>query len=73
VNLLQGEARDMFFLGSYNIDEFRNMVFQGSFVDHFDIEKQTLKKIRSDETDLLRFAFRWLRQVLFGESTLKRR
>jgi len=32
-----------------------------------------LKKIRSDETDLLRFAFRWLRQVLFGESTLKRR
>jgi Fe-S-cluster containining protein len=73
VNLLQGEARDMFFLASYNIDEFRNMVFQGSFLDHFDIGKKILKKIRSDETDLMRFAFRWLRQILFGENTLKRR
>ena len=73
LNLLQGEARDMFFLGSYNIDEFRNMVFQSSFTDHFNIDKRMLKKMRSDETDLLRFAFRWLRQVLFGENTLKRR
>ena len=73
LNLLQGEARDMFFLASYNIDEFRNMVFQGSFLAHFDIGKQMLKKIRSDETELLRFAFSWLRQVLFGENTLKRR
>lgn len=72
LNLLQGEARDMFFLASYNIDEFRSMVFKGSFLEHFDIEKKMLKKIRSDETDLLRFAFRWLRQVLFGEDTLKR-
>ena len=73
LDLLHGEARDMFFLGSYNIDEFRNMVFQSSFQDHFNIEKKMLKKMRSDETDLLRFAFRWLRQVLFGENTLRRR
>lgn len=73
VNLLQGEARDMFFLGSYNIDEFRNMVFNGSFLTYFDIEKKTLKKMRSDESELLRFAFKWLRHVLFNESALKRR
>lgn len=73
LNLLQGEARDIFFLGSYNIDEFRNMVFNGNFLNYFDIEKKTLKKMRSDETELLRFAFKWLRQVLFGESALKRR
>src|SRR4030042_84137 len=30
------------------------------------------KKIRSDETELLRFAFKWLRHVLFRESTVKR-
>jgi Fe-S-cluster containining protein len=73
LNLLQGDARDMFFLGSYNIDEFRNMVFKSGFLSHFSLEKNVLKKMRSDETTLLRFAFRWLRQVLFGENTLKRR
>ena len=73
LDLLQGEARDIFFLGSYNIDEFRNMVFRGNFPDYFDIEKKVLKKLRSDETELLRFAFKWLRHVLFGESTLIRK
>jgi len=73
LDLLQGEARDMFFLGSYNMDEFRNMVFQANFLNYFEIENKVLKKIRSDETELLRFALKWLRQVLFGENTLKRR
>jgi uncharacterized protein len=73
LDLLQGEARDIFFLGSYNIDEFRNMVFHASFLDYFDIEKKALKKLRSDETELLRFAFKWLRHVLFGENTLIRK
>lgn len=72
-DLLQGEARDMFFLGSYNIDEFRNMVFQSGFLDFFDIEKNVLKKIHSDETELLRFAFAWLRHTLYGEPTLRRK
>jgi len=73
LNLLEGEARDMFFLGSYNIDEFRNMVFHGDFLNYFDIDKKELKKIRSDETELLRFAFKWLRHVLFREGSVKRR
>jgi len=72
-DLLRGEARDMFFLASYNIDEFRNMVFQPGFLDYFDIDRKTLRKIRSDETELLRFAFSWLRHVLFGEATLRRK
>jgi uncharacterized protein len=72
-NLLHGEERDMFFLGSYNIDEFRNMVFQGNFLHYFDIEKKLVKKIRSDDTELLRFAFKWLRHVLFGEGVLQRK
>ncbi|MEW6108147.1 MAG: YkgJ family cysteine cluster protein [Nitrospirota bacterium] len=72
-NLLQGSARDIFFIGSYNIDEFRNLVFKGDFLNHFDVEKRVIKKIRTDETELLRFSFRWMRHVLFGEGTLKRK
>jgi hypothetical protein len=73
IDLLRGEARDIFFLGSYNIDEFRDMVFHGKFPAYFDIEKKVLKKLRSDETELLKFAFKWLRHVLFAENTLIRK
>jgi uncharacterized protein len=73
LDLLKGEARDIFFLGSYNIDEFRNMVFHSNFADYFDVEKKVLKKLGSDETELQRFAFKWLRHVLFGENTLIRK
>jgi Fe-S-cluster containining protein len=72
-NLLDGHDSDIFFLGSYNIDEFRELVFRGDFLKYFYIEKSTLKGIKSNETELLRFAFRWLQCVLFSEKTLKRK
>ncbi len=72
-NLLEGNARDIFFLGSYNLDEFRNLVFKGDLLKHFDIDRKILKKIKSSEIELLKFATRWIRHVLFGEDTLKRK
>ena len=71
-DFLDGQYRDIFFIGSYNIDEFRSIVLKGDFSRYFDIDKPTLKKIRSSETELLRFAFRWMRCVLFNENTIKR-
>ncbi len=73
VNLLEGSGRDIFFLGSYNIDEFRKIVFSGDFLKYFVVDKKALKQIRASDTDFLLFAFRWMRHVLFGEDTLRRR
>lgn len=72
-NLLEGQDRDIFFLGSYNIDAFRELVFKGDFLRYFDIEKPALKSIKSSDTELLRLAFKWLRCVLFNEGVLKRK
>jgi len=72
-NLLRGKAAEQFHLGCYNMDDFRLFVFDGDFLGKFDLSKAILKKIKSDDTALLMFAFLWLRHVLFGESTLKRR
>ncbi len=72
-NFLEGKARDIFFIGSYNIDEFREIVFKSDFPKYYSVDKKVLKKIKSDETELLRFAFKWMRTVLFGEATLKRK
>ncbi len=40
-------------------------------VNRFDVEPETIEKIRTDDEALLDFGLRWLRFSLFGESTLK--
>ena len=73
INLLEGRDRDIFFLGSYNIDEFRDLVFKTDFLKYFDVEKTVLKGVKSNETELLRLAFRWLRCILFKDETMRRK
>ncbi len=73
VNLLEGSGRDIFFLGSYNPDEFRNMVFNTDFLQYFEVAPDTLERARKDDIELLGLAFRWLRTVLFGDESLPRK
>jgi uncharacterized protein len=61
---------DMFFLASYNLDKFRNMVFKSSFLVKFDVDADRLKKMEEDDEELLKFAFDWLRFAIFGEQTM---
>jgi Fe-S-cluster containining protein len=68
---LSPKKMDMFFTVCYNIDKFRNFVFESSFLDKFEIEDQTRGKIQADDLELLKFGYRWLRFALFGEQTLK--
>lgn len=72
LNLLEGAGRDMFFLGSYNPDEFRRMVFETDFLKYFIVDETTLEEVREDDVELLALAFQWLRTVLFGENALAR-
>jgi hypothetical protein len=55
----------MFFLVSYNIDKFRQFVFESSFLNRYDIDKTTVEKIKTDEISLLEFGMKWLKQILF--------
>ena len=63
----------MFFMASYNLDRFRAFIFDSRFLERFEVEKETVESMRTDEAALLRFGFRWLRFALFGESTLRLR
>ncbi|MFH1373704.1 MAG: YkgJ family cysteine cluster protein [bacterium] len=62
---------ELFFLGCYDIDRFRSFVFDSSFLDKFEIDKATVEKIKTDDIELLKFAYQWLRFALFGEETMK--
>ncbi len=64
---LTEESKKIFFLASYNIDKFRQFVFESSFLNRYDIDNATIEKIREDEIALLEFGLKWLKNVLFKE------
>ena len=64
---LTEQTKKMFFLVSYNIDKFREFVFESSFLSRYSVDVATLEKIKADEIDLLKFGLKWLKWLLFKE------
>lgn len=62
---LTEQAKQMFFMASYNIDKFREFVFGSSFLTRYAVDEETVVQIRDDEVALLKFGLRWLKGVLF--------
>jgi Fe-S-cluster containining protein len=61
---------ELFFLASYDIDGFRAFAASPGFDEVFDLERAFKQELLRDEVKLLRFGFRLLKQVLFGEMTI---
>ena len=68
---LTPEKSEMFFLACYDLDRFRDFVFDSTFFDKFEVDDETRKKIEEDDVELLKFGHDWLRLALFGEKTLE--
>jgi Fe-S-cluster containining protein len=62
---------DMFFMASYDLDRFRRFVFGSTFLDKFVVEPEVVEAIKTDDFELMKFAFRWLRFTLGFEETMK--
>ncbi len=65
------QIQKMFFMACYDIDQFRQFVFETSFLKQFDIEEQEIVQIRRDDTALYRFAMRWIEFGLLKQQGLK--
>jgi hypothetical protein len=61
---------EMFFTAMYDLDKFREFIFESSFVHRFKLEPELVEQLRSDDEALLRFGYRWLRFALFREPTM---
>ena len=61
------QIEQMIFMSLYNIDKFRKFVFESTFLDKLEVEEDILEKIKSSDTDLLKFAFDWIKFGLFGK------
>jgi len=62
---LTEQAKGMFFMASYNIDKFREFVFESSFLKRFSVDDKTLAQIKADDLALLKFGMQWLKGILF--------
>lgn len=61
-----GQMGKMAFMATYNIDAFRDFVFQSSLLKRFQIKKTTLKKIKKDDVTLMKFGFEWVKLIVWG-------
>lgn len=64
------KSRQMFFIACYDIDTFRDFVESDSFRQLFALTDADYAEILASDENLLQFAFRYLKQVLFGENTI---
>jgi len=60
----------LFFMACYDADRFRAFVASDGFAELFDIPADEMRKVLTDDTELMLFGFRFLRQTLFGEVTI---
>lgn len=63
---LSESAQRMFFMASTDLDHFRRFVFESSFLDSYDVDQETVEKIKEDDTALMLFSFQYLANSLFG-------
>ena len=67
---LTEKSKRLFFMTSYNIDQFKRFVFESTFIERFSIDPDTVKEIREDEIALLKFGLKWLKETLFQNKEL---
>jgi len=68
---LTSQQMQMFFTACYDLDKFREFVFESTFLQRFDVAEDLVQEMRYDDEGLLRLAFLWLRFSLFGERTMR--
>ncbi len=61
---------ELFFMACYDLDRFRTFVASEGFCELYDLPAEEMQKILSDDTELMLFGFRFLKQVLYGENTI---
>ena len=61
------KIQKMTFMALYNLDKFKDFVFNSTFLDRLEVEPERTEKIRNNDKELLLFAFDWIKFGLFGK------
>ena len=63
----------LFFMASYDVDRFRRFVMSEAFIKMYDLTDAEYEKLEKDDVELMKFGFDLMRQVFFGEMSIKER
>ena len=64
-----GPKAKMAFMATYNIDRFRDFIFNSTFLNRYKVKSVLLKKIKTDDVELMKFGFEWVKFYLWGIKT----
>lgn len=59
----------MAFMATYNIDWFRDFLFNSTFLKRYKVKSAILKKIPTDDMELMKFGFNWVKFYIWGIKT----
>ena len=68
---LEPRQMQQFFLATYDLDRFREFIFESSFLQRFALDPAQVEQLRRDDEALLSFGSTWLRHALCGEPLLE--
>lgn len=65
-----GPKQQIAFTACYDIDNFRLMVAKHSILDRFTVSRDQKRRINESDTELLKFAFEWIKNFLGAPSSM---
>ncbi len=68
---LDGKKQAQFYMASYDFDRFKRFIFDSKFLDVFDLDMKTIERIKTDEVEMMRFGFKYIKYIMMLEQTLK--
>jgi len=63
----------LFFMASYNLDQFQKFVTSDQFQETYEIEAELLAKLKTNQLEVVKFGTDFMRHVLFGEDTVQQK
>ncbi len=69
--IINKKIQEMYYMACYDLDRFRRFVFESKLLKLFEVEPETVEKIKHDDVELYKFAMRWLEYGLLGQHVLK--
>jgi len=71
MDVTNDQVRQMVYLAAYDLEKFRDLVFNSEFLNMFEFDDDFKERIRVDDTELLHLGLDWIKFGLFGQKTLK--
>lgn len=64
---LEQQENELFYLACYDLDRYRDFVFEKRLWEAHPIEEKVLKDLEEDDVAMMQFGIEWIKGRLFGD------